>query len=422
MSVAHAYTDWHIDFGGSSVYYRILKGRKVFFFLKPTPENLEAYQNWATSSDQSWTWLAEGRECYRVDLGPGDTMLIPSGWLHAVYTPEDSLVIGGNFLTRLHYDMQFRIHEIERATNTPMKYRFPRFARVHWYDAINLLQDDPIPPQVDEHLLAGKAANFRPSKGKGTAGNLSEWFLEGLPAFTEFLRRNSLIAQEIITEGLTKQKTEAVRSAIPKGFDDGWELVQQFARWVTWKRNCGEVIPSWAHPGADPAEGVPNAGQKKISAAAIRHMERVKADAERRASGPARPGLRERNHSSQLSPSVSDTPVPEEARVNTRKRPRQSTGEPMPPRKKGRSHKEKLDQNIIDECVKQVVANYEKSSDVFKRAMAEEVMTQYRNVHVTRLGPSRSACMPCRDGKVSLFFIPEFIRHHAKILLDKMCP
>ncbi|KAF8447044.1 hypothetical protein BGX38DRAFT_1093594, partial [Terfezia claveryi] len=132
MSVAHSYTDWHVDFGGSSVYYRILKGRKVFFFLAPTKENLDAYQQWNKSPEQHYTWLAEGRECFRVDLGPGDTMLIPSGWIHAVYTPEDSLVIGGNYLTRLHYQMQFRIHEIERATATPMKYRFPRFARVHW--------------------------------------------------------------------------------------------------------------------------------------------------------------------------------------------------------------------------------------------------------------------------------------------------
>jgi F-box/leucine-rich repeat protein 10/11 len=34
-----------------------------------------------------------------VDLSEGDTMLIPSGWIHAVWTPENSLVIGGNFLT-----------------------------------------------------------------------------------------------------------------------------------------------------------------------------------------------------------------------------------------------------------------------------------------------------------------------------------
>ena len=408
MSVAHSYTDWHVDFGGSSVYYRILKGSKVFFFLPPTKENLDAYQKWTTSAEQGWTWLAEGRECYRIDLGPGDTMLIPSGWLHAVYTPEDSLVIGGNFLTRLHYIMQFRIHEIERATNTPLKYRFPKFARVHWYDAIKLMQEDPIPRSIDEHLLTGKAANFRNVKGKGNV-NFSAYLLEGLPVFAEFLRRNSLIAQEIITEGLTKQKMEAVRAAIPKGYEDGWDTVQEFARWVTWKRNCGEVIPSWAYPEADPAEGVPNAGQRKVSAAAIKHMERIKADAERRAAGVVRPGLRDRNQSTQPSVSgASETPAPEDNRA-PRKRPRLEFGGPIdaimePPRKKSRSQKEKLDQSVIDECVAQAVTEFEKSGDVVKQAIAVEVRTQYRNVHITRLGPSRSACAPCREGKVCLCY------------------
>ena len=36
--------------------------------------------------------------CYRVVVSAGDTILLPSGWIHAVYTPKDSLVFGGNFL------------------------------------------------------------------------------------------------------------------------------------------------------------------------------------------------------------------------------------------------------------------------------------------------------------------------------------
>ena len=34
--------------------------------------------------------------------GPGDTLVIPSGWIHAVYTPADSMVFGGNFLCSAH--------------------------------------------------------------------------------------------------------------------------------------------------------------------------------------------------------------------------------------------------------------------------------------------------------------------------------
>ena len=40
MSVAGSYTDFHVDFGGSSVWYHVLKGRKTFYFVKPTEQNL----------------------------------------------------------------------------------------------------------------------------------------------------------------------------------------------------------------------------------------------------------------------------------------------------------------------------------------------------------------------------------------------
>lgn len=36
-----------------------------------------------------------------AELGPGDTMLIPASWPHAVATLEDSVVVGGNFLHAL---------------------------------------------------------------------------------------------------------------------------------------------------------------------------------------------------------------------------------------------------------------------------------------------------------------------------------
>ena len=44
MSVAGCYTDFHIDFGGSSVWYHIVRGRKVFWLVKPTDENLKLYE------------------------------------------------------------------------------------------------------------------------------------------------------------------------------------------------------------------------------------------------------------------------------------------------------------------------------------------------------------------------------------------
>uniref|UniRef100_A0A8R1IAH0 JmjC domain-containing protein n=1 Tax=Caenorhabditis japonica TaxID=281687 RepID=A0A8R1IAH0_CAEJA len=58
-------------------------------------------------------------------LEPGDTMLIPAGWIHAVYTPEDSLVFGGNFLHSLSCKMQIRVYQVENKLNITRKFRLP---------------------------------------------------------------------------------------------------------------------------------------------------------------------------------------------------------------------------------------------------------------------------------------------------------
>jgi len=40
-----------------------------------------------------------------------------AGWIHAVYTPLDSLVFGGNFLHCFNMEMQLRIADIEVKTH-----------------------------------------------------------------------------------------------------------------------------------------------------------------------------------------------------------------------------------------------------------------------------------------------------------------
>lgn len=41
MSVKECYTDFHIDFAGSSVFYHVLSGAKAFYLIEPTPVNLK---------------------------------------------------------------------------------------------------------------------------------------------------------------------------------------------------------------------------------------------------------------------------------------------------------------------------------------------------------------------------------------------
>ncbi|KAJ3051871.1 JmjC domain-containing histone demethylation protein 1 [Rhizophlyctis rosea] len=74
MSVADSYTDFHIDFGGSSVFYHLLSGEKVFYFIEPTKANLKKYEKWSSSPDQGATFLGdEVKECVEVRIGAGTT-------------------------------------------------------------------------------------------------------------------------------------------------------------------------------------------------------------------------------------------------------------------------------------------------------------------------------------------------------------
>ncbi|XP_056238534.1 lysine-specific demethylase 2A [Seriola aureovittata] len=134
MSVQGCFTDFHIDFGGTSVWYHILRGGKVFWLIPPTPQNLEMYENWVLSGKQGDIFLGDKcHDCQRIELKQGYTFIIPSGWIHAVYTPEDTLVFGGNFLHSFNIPMQLNIYSIEDRTRVPAKFRYPFYYEMCWY-------------------------------------------------------------------------------------------------------------------------------------------------------------------------------------------------------------------------------------------------------------------------------------------------
>ncbi|XP_030223338.1 lysine-specific demethylase 2A [Gadus morhua] len=134
MSVQGCFTDFHIDFGGTSVWYHILRGEKVFWLIPPSPQNLETYENWVLSGKQGDIFLGDKcHDCQRIELKQGYTFMIPSGWIHAVYTPEDTLVFGGNFLHSFNIPMQLNIYSIEDRTRVPAKFRYPFYFEMCWY-------------------------------------------------------------------------------------------------------------------------------------------------------------------------------------------------------------------------------------------------------------------------------------------------
>ncbi|KAL5016594.1 hypothetical protein ScPMuIL_006183 [Solemya velum] len=134
MSVAGCYTDFHIDFGGTSVWYHILHGEKIFWLIPPTEKNIVAYENWILSAEQGNIFLGDQiKECQKIVLKAGSTFIIPSGWIHAVYTPKDSLVFGGNFIHSFNIVQQLRVTEVEDKTHVPHKFRYPFYNEICWY-------------------------------------------------------------------------------------------------------------------------------------------------------------------------------------------------------------------------------------------------------------------------------------------------
>ncbi|XP_034751183.1 lysine (K)-specific demethylase 2Aa isoform X6 [Etheostoma cragini] len=158
MSVEGCYTDFHIDFGGTSVWYHILRGSKVFWLIPPTPQNLELYENWVLSGKQGDIFLGDrASECQRIELKQGCTFIIPSGWIHAVYTPVDSMVFGGNFLHSFNIPMQLNICNIEDRTRVPLKFRYPFYYEMCWYVleryVFSMTKTSYLTPEFQKHTL-----------------------------------------------------------------------------------------------------------------------------------------------------------------------------------------------------------------------------------------------------------------------------
>uniref|UniRef100_A0A4W4F3T0 Uncharacterized protein n=1 Tax=Electrophorus electricus TaxID=8005 RepID=A0A4W4F3T0_ELEEL len=140
MGVKDSYTDFHIDFGGTSVWYHVLRGEKIFYLIRPTAANLSLFERWSSSTNQNELFFGDQVDmCFKCSVKQGNTLFIPTGWIHAVLTPIDCLAFGGNFLHSLNIDMQLRAYEIEKRLSTADLFKFPNFETVCWYVGKHLL-------------------------------------------------------------------------------------------------------------------------------------------------------------------------------------------------------------------------------------------------------------------------------------------
>ena len=125
LSSKYSYTNFHIDFGGSSVWFYVIKGWKLFYLVPPTPENLRKYESWR-DDDNSQVFFGDCVDvCYELKLDQGHLMLMPGGWIHAVYTPIDTISVSGNFLHSFSIPTQLRVQVSEEERGEDDHFRFP---------------------------------------------------------------------------------------------------------------------------------------------------------------------------------------------------------------------------------------------------------------------------------------------------------
>ena len=91
---------YHIDLWATAVFYAVLWGCKMFVVAPPTMTNLSLMRSWQEhNEDPSHKDFPAGLEMAQVAvLTQGMSLLLPSGWIHAVFTPVDSCVLGWNWL------------------------------------------------------------------------------------------------------------------------------------------------------------------------------------------------------------------------------------------------------------------------------------------------------------------------------------
>lgn len=209
LSAAESYTDFHIDFGGTSVWYHVLKGSKVFYLIRPTPSNLALYQHWMSSKNRMSTFFGDQVDsCYQLELRAGQTLLIPSGWIHAVFTPADSIVFGGNFLCSLNAAMQLKIDELESRLLTPIRFRFPSLHTCHWL-AAELMVTELMSSCSGHQLVAAQLVE----SARDLLAALRAWHRQQ----TTVRGGSSSIPSDISPARVIRQLSKAIRSAEKTG-------------------------------------------------------------------------------------------------------------------------------------------------------------------------------------------------------------
>merc|ERR1719502_2317926 len=95
MSPAGTYLDFaRADLLGAGMWTHVIRGAQTFVVVPPSTHNTALYEHWVTvahSCPELFGDLADS--CYRIDVHEGQTLVMPAGWIYAIYVSTSSAAV-----------------------------------------------------------------------------------------------------------------------------------------------------------------------------------------------------------------------------------------------------------------------------------------------------------------------------------------
>lgn len=216
MSVANSFMDFHFGFSGTSMWFYVLRGHKVFWLIPPTDKNLLMYENWVKNENRKGFFGDHAEGCCKLEISAGATLFLPAGWIHAIFTAKDSVVFSGSFLHSFAIEKQLKVNFVEESLGTPERFRFPFFTELLWYvldryvTCLTGKSHLDLPEEEKRRMRLEKGENIDPNKEFVNPGlsdeapvvpsehiNLTQPELHGLKYIIMYLQTRPLEAMEV---------------------------------------------------------------------------------------------------------------------------------------------------------------------------------------------------------------------------------
>lgn len=137
VSSKHAFTKWHVDFGGSKVWYNVTVGKKIFFIIKTTMRVFVWFIEYSSDFETNLDfpeWVKEKKSVeltiYAIVVEAPNMIELPGLTLHSVYTYLPSIANGSNFITNGSFSTAILGYVTEIVTQTDPKYTIEHMTNV----------------------------------------------------------------------------------------------------------------------------------------------------------------------------------------------------------------------------------------------------------------------------------------------------